>query len=284
MSSHATVNAWVALLALALAALAAKPAAANTAIAPVFLSLPGVCFLLLLVIPLEGLVASRVLRMGYESGVLLALRANLVSTALGTALAFALSLALQGTSGLTPLIMLALLIPNFFLTVGCEYLVARRAAPEQPAARWAWSANALSYSLLGLLFAVVLRQDAVASRSLVWSYTCRSNLKRINGVLDIYRRDHDGRLPPAQDFSSLARQVAKSLPAEHLRCPATRRAYFFNATLSGTRVARIAARDETPLLLDAVPHPDDRFCVLFASGSARALPAGAYRTLEGHFK
>jgi hypothetical protein len=270
---------------IALAALSARRAEANTGIGFLLFSWASAWVLLIVVIPLEGLVARQVLRLSYRGGLRLSARANLISTALGTALSYGLPGLYAGFPGLHPF---TLFIPGFFLSVGCEYLVARCAVKplrKPRVARWAWSANALSYAFLCLLIVAVLRHDYLAARPLVWRTLCVTHLKQLGRLLQSYRESHADRIPRAHDFAAMARQLPGPPAAEILRCPATGKRYVFNTRLSGAAVQTIRNPGETPLVMDAAPHPDGQFCVLLVAGYAQHRRTDIFGTMKkGRFR
>jgi len=155
---------------------AAEPAHANIGIPMIMLMWPAAWLLLVAIVPIEALVARRVLGRGREWRV--SAVANLVSTAVGIPIAWLTLVLIQmvvapGNYGVStapaklvsavvqsawllpydahlhwmvPAAAATLCVPFYFASVLCEYLVARRfyAKEDYPKVRrWAWLANGL---------------------------------------------------------------------------------------------------------------------------------------------
>jgi hypothetical protein len=300
---------------LALLLLPAAPALANSAVPLLILVWPAAWLLLPVIIPLEALVAGRILGTDLVRSLKLATRANLISTALGIpvllglpgliipdqffgGLASALGVPVsQGHHTAMALASAALFCaPCYLLSVGCEQWVVRRmveARLQRRVRRWAWTANAVSYMPVFALAALYFQYAVPNWYSKYWQVGCLRNLKAISQSIEEYRRTHDDRLPRASDFAalvpsirpSLARSVDSSFREEKaLRCPATGRSYVFNTALSGVSPASIRRPDEAPLLRDAVPHDQYGYCVLFADETTRACSAAQLGAMKGTFK
>jgi hypothetical protein len=302
---------------LALLLLLAGPATANVGVPILTILWPAAWLSLVVIIPLEALVAMRVFGAELLWSLKLAVRANLVSTALGLPALWGVP-TLAGFQdmvfGALPRILgvplsdrhylgfalaaaVGLCIPCYLMSVGCEYFVARRAvkAPMRGRVRrWAWTANALSYALFFILAASYFEYAVPHWYGKVWQVICVQNLKGIGAGLNRYQLEHDGRMPQAAGFSALAQSIRPHLiqateaptPNERLlRCPATGQGYQFNTTVSGVRLSSIHRPGETPVIRDSLPHAyDGRYCVLFANGAARPRSAAELEATKGAFK
>jgi len=182
----------------ALLLLLASPAYADAGVPMLLVIWPASWALLLFIIPLEAAVGLRAPRISFGNRLKMAAAANLVSTLAGIPLTWGLLVGLQMLGGggsawgletlhqkplavtvqspwlipydnaldwMIPAAAAVLCIPFFLMSVGCEYLVARRfiEKPRWPQVRrWAWQANTVSYGLillfLGLQLLMVLRQ------------------------------------------------------------------------------------------------------------------------------
>src|SRR5438046_735793 len=108
-----------------------------------------------------------------------------------------------------------LLLPGFFISVGCEYLVARRLLEPHRRPRlhrWAWSANALSYAMLLTLLTGLFRVFPFDSGTKILEAGCLANLRTIGAAIFLYQKEHRNRMPPTRSFAELAQLLEPELP------------------------------------------------------------------------
>ncbi len=174
--------------------LAGSPAQANAGLPMLFLVWPAMWALLVPIILLEALVATRILHIGFLQATQIAGVANVLSTFVGIPITWILLLIVEmnvgkggGVYGLDrlpgkilsvtlqspwllpykekwiiPAAELFLCIPFFFMSVLTEFISAKwfvqGKLPIQSLLDWAWLANALSYSIIaGIVVYMLLR-------------------------------------------------------------------------------------------------------------------------------
>jgi hypothetical protein len=170
--------------------LSTQPAHADIGLPMLAVVWPVSWALLVLIIPLEAWIAARLV--GSDKALRMATAANLVSTLVGVPVTWVLLVILQcagvggGIHGLdttagklisavlqspwlvphekdfywmVPIAAATLCVPFFLMSVGCEYLVARRffeRTEHRRILRWAWLANAASYGMVEVVLAAMV--------------------------------------------------------------------------------------------------------------------------------